>query len=84
LFNFTGARLSFEVFGYLLYHALLAGFAATSLFIFDWMYGSFGERRPGLFIVAMPIVQLLMSGLLCLLIVVFKWLIMCGRFKAGE
>jgi len=77
------ARLSFEVFGYLLYHALLAGFAATSLFIFDWMYGSFGERRPGLFIVAMPIVQLLMSGMLCLLIVVFKWLIMCGRFKAG-
>ena len=77
------ARLSFEVFGYLLYHAMLAGFAATSLFVFDWMYGSFGEKNPGLFVLAMPIVQLLMSGVLCLLIVVAKWLIMCGRFKAG-
>jgi acetyltransferase-like isoleucine patch superfamily enzyme len=77
------ARLSFEVFGYLLYHLYLALFATTSLFVFDFLYGSFGEKNPGLFIFAMPIVQLLMSGVLCLLIVMSKWIIMCGRFKAG-
>ena len=78
------ARLAFEIFGYLLYHTYLALFATTSLWIFDWLYGRFGEKNPGLFLFTMPIVQLLVSGVLCLLIVISKWCIMCGRFQAGH
>ena len=77
------ARLAFELFGYLLYHFYAAVFGTVSLFLFDWGYGSFGERRPGLFIAAMPIVQILVGALMCMLVVATKWVVMCGRFKAG-
>ena len=77
------ARLAFELFGYFLYHFYAAMFGTASLFLFDWGYGSFGERRPGLFVAAMPVVQILVGALMCMLIVASKWIIMCGRFKAG-
>ena len=76
-------RCSFEVFGYLLYTLYGALFATTSLFAIDLCYGIYGERNVGVFVVTLPVVQLAMGGALCLLIIVSKWTIMCGRFKAG-
>jgi non-ribosomal peptide synthetase-like protein len=77
------SRCSFEVFGYLLYTLYGALFATTSLFVIDLFYGVYGERNVVLFVVTLPVVQLAMGAALCLLIVVSKWTIMCGRFKAG-
>ena len=76
-------RLLFEIFGYLLYTLYGALFATSSLYIIDLFYGSFGERNIFLFVVSLPIVHLIMSSTLCVLIIVSKWIIMCGRFKAG-
>lgn len=77
------ARLAFEFFGYLLLQTYGALFATSSLYLADLGYATFGETHLGAFLATLPLIQLGMGGALVLAIVATKWIVMCGRFRAG-
>ena len=77
------SRMAFELFALSVFYIYQGLFAAGSLSLMDLVYVRFGETHLVLFMLALPCVSLLMGVLLLLLIIVTKWVVMCGRFKPG-
>ena len=79
------ARASFETFGYLLLVSYYVLFMTMSYLSMDYTYGYFSERNTiALFVITLPVVQLLFGVCLLVLIIITKWIVMCGRYKAGN
>ena len=79
------ARALFETFGYLLLVFYYVLFMTMSYLSMDYTYGYFSERNIiSLFVFTLPVIQLVFGFCLLILIILTKWIVMCGRYKEGS